>query len=125
MIYIEKTLYPGGTDHVLTMSYDDGTHDDRRLVEIFNKYGIRGTFHLNSGLMDEKHVQPEEIPTLYKGHEVSCHTVTHPTIARCPLPNVVEEVLADRRALEKYGFSYCGVIHIFNGDERIAFHKCI
>ena len=30
-----------------------------------------------------------------------------------------------RRALEKYGFSYCGVIHIFNGDERIAFHKCI
>ena len=30
-----------------------------------------------------------------------------------------------RRALEKYGFSYCGIIHIFNGDERIAFHKCI
>lgn len=30
-----------------------------------------------------------------------------------------------RRALEKYGFSYCGVIRIFNGDERIAFHKCI
>ena len=30
-----------------------------------------------------------------------------------------------RRALEKYGFAYCGVIHIFNGDERIAVHKCI
>ena len=30
-----------------------------------------------------------------------------------------------RRALEKYGFAYCGIIHIFNGDERIAFHKCI
>ena len=28
-----------------------------------------------------------------------------------------------RRALEKYGFAYCGIIHIFNGDERIAFHK--
>lgn len=28
-----------------------------------------------------------------------------------------------RRALEKYGFHYCGIIHIFNGDERIAFHK--
>lgn len=28
-----------------------------------------------------------------------------------------------RRALEKYGFTYCGIIHIFNGDERIAFHK--
>ena len=38
--------------------------------------------------------------TLYEGHEVACHTVTHPTIARCPLPEVAEEVLADRRALE-------------------------
>lgn len=30
-----------------------------------------------------------------------------------------------QRALEKYGFQYCGIIHILNGDERIAFHKCI
>ena len=28
-----------------------------------------------------------------------------------------------RRALEKYGFEYCGVIHLENGDERIAFQK--
>lgn len=28
-----------------------------------------------------------------------------------------------RRALKKYGFAYCGIIHIFNGDERLAFHK--
>lgn len=30
-----------------------------------------------------------------------------------------------QRALEKHGFQYCGIIHIFNGDERIAFHKSI
>ena len=77
--------FPGGKHKALTMSYDDGRTQDRRLIEIFNKYGIRGTFHLNSGLMDENHIQPEEVPTLYKGHEVSCHTVTHPTIARCPM----------------------------------------
>ena len=28
-----------------------------------------------------------------------------------------------RRALEKYGFEYCGVICLENGDERIAFQK--
>lgn len=28
-----------------------------------------------------------------------------------------------RRALEKYGFEYCGVINLENGDERIAFQK--
>ena len=94
--------FPGGKHKALTMSYDDGKVQDRRLIEIFNKYGIKGTFHINSGLFhDPKRIQPEEIRELYKGHEVSCHTVTHPTIARCPLPNVVEEVLADRRALEE------------------------
>ena len=28
-----------------------------------------------------------------------------------------------RRALEKSGFRYCGIIHIFNGDARIAFQR--
>lgn len=28
-----------------------------------------------------------------------------------------------RRALEKYGFEYCGIINLENGDERIAFQK--
>ena len=95
--------YPGGKFKALTMSYDDGRTFDRRLVDIFNRHGIKGTFHLNSGLFgDEKRIDPAEIPDLYRGHEVACHTVTHPTIARCPLPEVAEEVLADRRALEKY-----------------------
>ncbi len=93
--------YPGGCHKALTMSYDDGKVQDRRLVEIFNRHGIKGTFHLNSGLFgDESRIKPAEIPALYAGHEVSCHTATHPTIARCPLPEVAEEVLADRRALE-------------------------
>ena len=95
--------FPGGKHKALTMSYDDGQIHDRRLVEIFNRYGIKGTFHLNSGFLGlEGRVAPEEIPSLYAGHEVACHTVTHPTIARCPLPEVAREVLDDRKALEPY-----------------------
>ena len=95
--------YPGGRHKALTMSYDDGRIQDRRLVKLFNQYGIRGTFHLNSGLFqDERRIEPEEIPELYRGHEVSGHTVTHPTIARCPLPEVAFEVLNDRQALEQW-----------------------
>ena len=44
------TCFPGGKHKVLTMSYDDGRLEDRRLVELFNRYGIRGTFNLNGGL---------------------------------------------------------------------------
>ena len=69
--------YPGGKHKALTMSYDDGKIPDRRLVEIFNRYGIRGTFHLNSGvLLTENRIHPEEIPGLYRGHEIACHTVS-------------------------------------------------
>ena len=93
--------FPGGKHKALTLSYDDGKVQDRRLIDIFNRHGIKATFHINSGLFDDpRRIKPEEIPALYRGHEVACHTVTHPTIARCPLPYVAEEVLADRRALE-------------------------
>ena len=93
--------FPGGKHKALTMSYDDGKQQDRRLVDIFNQNGIKGTFHLNSGIFhDPERIKPEEMPQLYAGHEVACHTVTHPTIARCPMPEVVSEVLDDRKALE-------------------------
>ncbi len=29
-----------------------------------------------------------------------------------------------QRALEKRGFAYCGIIHLENGDERLAYQKC-
>lgn len=84
------------------MSYDDGKLADRKLVSIFNKYGIKGTFHINSGLFsDTERIQKDEIKKLYEGHEVACHTLTHPTIERCPLPLVAKQVLEDRKALEE------------------------
>ena len=100
-----KTIYccyPGGKHKALTMSYDDGCIQDRRLVDLFNQYGIKGTFHLNSGLTEQDgRIPPEEIPELYRGHEIACHTATHPTLARCPLSETVAEILEDRKALEQ------------------------
>ena len=101
-----KTIYkcfPGGKSKVLTMSYDDGLKADRKLIEIFNKYGIKGTFHLNAGLMnhDDRRIPPDEVRSLYQGHEVACHTLTHPTIARCPDAMAAQQVLEDRKLLEE------------------------
>lgn len=101
MVTIYK-CFPQGKHKVLTMSYDDGTLADRRLVEIFNTYGIKGTFHLNAGLMDrEDRVPADEVPELYAGHEVACHTYTHPTIERCPSELVTQQILEDRKQLEE------------------------
>ena len=56
-IYI---CFPGGRHKVLTMSFDDGRVEDRRLVELFNRYGVRGTFNLNAGLLLDDRVPPSE-----------------------------------------------------------------
>ena len=66
-----------------------------------NRHGLKGTFNLNAGIdWDAKRIPPEEYRSLYAGHEVACHTYTHPTIARCPLEQVAQQILADRRGLE-------------------------
>lgn len=99
---VQTNLYPQGKVRALTMSYDDGRDYDRRLIEIFNRYGIRGTFHLNSGKLgqDNRFVTADEIASLYAGHEVSVHTLTHPYLDLTSTEEVVYEVMEDRRNLE-------------------------
>ncbi|HIX15151.1 MAG TPA: polysaccharide deacetylase family protein [Candidatus Hungatella pullicola] len=95
------TCFPEGKYKVLTMSYDDGKLEDRRLAKIFNQYHIKGTFHINSGLLnDSSRLGMEEWSEVYKGHEISCHTALHPTISRCPIDQVALQVLEDRKNLE-------------------------
>src|SRR5690554_3213433 len=103
--------FPGGKHKVLTMSYDDGNIADRKLVKIFDRYGVKGTFHINSGLLGVgDRVGSDEIRTLYEGHEVSAHTVTHPTIARIPKEQLICEIMEDRKALERLtGFTVRGM----------------
>lgn len=106
-------LWPGGREKALTLSYDDAVLQDIRLLEIMNRNGIRGTFNLNSGflgkpghLIREGHfvrhdkVAPDKIASVYAGHEVAVHTVTHPNLTALPDAQVLDEVLTDRKNLE-------------------------
>lgn len=97
-----KVLFANGKKKVLTFSYDDGQIHDRRLVEIFNRYGMRATFHLNSGTLGgADFVTKEEIPTLYAGHEVAIHGVHHLWPNQLAKTQLVNEIIEDRRALER------------------------
>ena len=53
--------FPEGKAKALTMSYDDGKIQDERLVSIFNRYGIWGTFNLNYGMIDKEGLIPPRI----------------------------------------------------------------
>ena len=80
-------LYPGGKKKAFNITYDDGVLQDERFVALLNRYGIKGTFNLNSQLMQEefswthpngmqvKRLPPERVKHLYDGHEVASHTI--------------------------------------------------
>ena len=41
-------FYPGGKKKAFNITYDDGVLQDERFVALLNRYGIKGTFNLNS-----------------------------------------------------------------------------
>ena len=47
-------LYPNGKRKAFNITYDDGVLQDVRFVELMNKYGLKGTFNLNYGLMEQE-----------------------------------------------------------------------
>lgn len=100
-----QVLFPGGKKRAMTFSYDDGQIYDRQLVEMFNKYNVKATFHLNSATLGVKNgedsfVDKEEVRTLYEGHEVSAHGYNHPYFAQLPQDQVVYQLYEDKRILE-------------------------
>lgn len=76
-----RFAFPGGRWKALVMSYDDGHVQDRGLIPIFDRNGIKGTFHLCSEWLDQAtFVSSEDVRTIYSPHEVSVHTVNHPDL---------------------------------------------
>lgn len=105
--------FPNGRAKALTLSYDDGVTEDIRLVEILNRYGIKGTFNINSGqYSDGTPSRPErawgqrmtyaQATELYKNspHEVALHAHTHPWLEKLSMAQVVYEVMKNREVLE-------------------------
>lgn len=100
-----RFVFPMGKRKALTFSYDDGQIFDKKLVEIFNTYGMKGTFHLNSGRLGLKrgqddYVRGEEVASVYAGHEVAVHGVEHRNLPTLTRHQMVLELEEDRRVLE-------------------------
>ncbi|MBO5008315.1 MAG: polysaccharide deacetylase family protein [Clostridia bacterium] len=114
----------------VTFSYDDGVLQDKRLIEIFNKYGLKATFNLNSELFDNGpkktrwKVQPHEVRNVYEGHEVAVHTLTHPRLTELDDDEIIRQVEQDRKNLEELvGYSITGMAYPcggVNNDDRVA-----
>jgi peptidoglycan/xylan/chitin deacetylase (PgdA/CDA1 family) len=121
---IEINPFPAGKRCAFTTSWDDGRVYDRRIVAAFNEWGIKGTFNLNSGSLTRTgkpapadstgHLDASEVASLFAGHEVAIHTVTHPHLHKLDASQIATEVLDDRRALEDLvGYPVRGMAYPF------------
>jgi hypothetical protein len=94
--------WPEGKAGAFTASYDDGPPEDPLLIEIFNRYGMRGTWNLNGNrsIPNPTPGVDKKLQALYTGHEVAAHSLTHPCLERLPDERILMEMMEDRRRLE-------------------------
>ena len=126
-----------GMKKAVTFSFDDGVTQDVRFIEILNRYGLKGTFNINSELLGKpgelrlngrpiphNKISPCDVRSIYAGHEVAAHTLTHPNLTGLDEAEIIRQIEEDRKNLselcgyEVVGMAYpCGGV---NNDERVA-----
>lgn len=107
-------LFPEGRTKTLTLSYDDGVEQDKKLIEILDTYGLKATFNLNSGCYAKegttysvgtihRRMSESEVTTTYKdsGHEVALHGLNHPELEQLPEGIAAYEIIEDRKNIEQ------------------------
>lgn len=123
----------------LTFSYDDGIEQDRKLVEIFNKYGMKATFNLNTGIQTPEsnfeiegvyinRMKQEGLEELYRGHEIATHGLTHAAPTGMTKEQLDEEFLTDMSNIECiYGTYPVGMAYAYGcvDDEVVKYLKSI
>src|SRR5690554_3075373 len=98
----------------VTFSFDDGTIQDLRIAKLFDKYGIKCTFNINTGsigakgdmtfeagVVDFTKLTEEEMKEAYKNHEVAVHSVNHPDLTKVSKDTVIFEINEDYKKIEE------------------------
>ena len=121
----------------LTFSFDDGVTQDKRLIDILNKYNLKATFNINSSLLGLKgegengskrwnhtKIVASQVEEVYKNHEVAVHTLTHPNLTKEDDETIVYQVEEDRLKLQSLsGRNVVGMAYPCGGEnnnERVA-----
>ena len=95
--------FPGGARRAVTLSFDDGTINDRRLVEAFNRHGIKATFNLVPGRFGiDGYVPRDEVASLYEGHEVASPGWLHRNLDRLDPYRRLAEIRDGRDAVNRF-----------------------
>ena len=116
----------------ITFSYDDGIESDRKLVEILNRYGMKCTFNLNTGIQSREsrfeiegkeicRMDQETIRDLYAGHEIAVHGLTHRAPVDMTEEEMDQEFLTDIDNITRiYGQKPVGMAYAYGAYDQAA-----
>ena len=111
----DALVFPRGKHKAFTLSYDDGVVQDRKLVQLFDYYGVKGTFNLNANTfgfkgsksykgrnpVDVSKIERSEVKELYKNQEIGGHSLNHPDLAASNSSTAMYEIIEDKKQLEE------------------------
>lgn len=125
-----------GKKKAITLSYDDGVLQDIRLVSILNRYGIKCTFNVNSGMLYHECVwkkdglsiarmNADEIIKYFEGHEVAIHGLTHTNFQADGDIQTERQIVGDNVNLERIlGRTVNGIAYPFGRETERAVQVC-
>ncbi len=102
--------FPDFKNKAVTLSYDDGVRQDKRLISIMKKHGLKGTFNINGGMFsgsydgtEKGRMTVQEALELYipSGMEVAVHGYNHLSLPLVDSALAVNDVVSDRKELER------------------------
>ncbi len=111
----DTLLFPNHKAKAFTLSYDDGVIQDKKLIEILDKYQVKCTFNLNYGVLGYKNIienpdgtkldiskfDKNEVKQIYKNHEIGGHSLYHSSLTNVGTPLAMYEIIEDKVQLEK------------------------
>lgn len=109
----DMMLWPDGRDKCCTLSFDDGTVEDRRVCEMLRSHNLRATFNINTGLLghsDELHqsgidvvhekLPLQELAEVYDGFELAVHGYSHAHMGEEPPSMAAYEIIRCKAEIE-------------------------
>lgn len=116
-----------------TLSFDDGTYEDEKMIVLLKKYGIKASFCINTGLMDGNDVievagkwrrmnfEYAKKNKVYDGFDVISHGFKHKELTFLGESEIISEIRQDGENIAKLtdkspvGFAYPGGTAYYNG----------
>jgi peptidoglycan/xylan/chitin deacetylase (PgdA/CDA1 family) len=91
----------------VTLTFDDGVADQLQGEQLLEKYGMVGTFYINSALIGlPGYMTRANLDNLKaKGHEIGGHTVSHQNLLSLSADEQNRQICLDRNTLLSWGYA--------------------